>query len=72
MGLAGSQDPKPVSLLLHAGWEQGLLTRWEPINRKQIPTWHLLSAWPPHHTPPTAFRLAQDLPRLSPATESQN
>ena len=73
MGLAGSQDPSPPSLLLHAAREQGLLTPWEPINRKQTPTWCLLpQPGPHHHSPPTALPLAQDLPRLSLAPESQN
>lgn len=57
MGLAGSQDPGPPFLLLHAAWEQGLLTPWEPINRKQTPTWHMLLQLGPLITVPPALPL---------------
>lgn len=74
-GYGAGWQPGPQSSLplLHAAREQGLLTPWEPINRKQTPTWCLLPPpGPHHHSPPTALPLAQDLPRLSPAPESQN
>lgn len=63
MGLAGSQDPGPPFLLLHAAWEQGLLTPWEPINRKQTPTWHLLLQLGPLITVPPTLPLPG--PRIS-------
>lgn len=48
--------PPSCSVLLG---EQGLLTPWEPINRKQTPTWCLLPQPGPHHySPPTALPLA--------------
>lgn len=63
MGLAGSQDPGPPFLLLHAAWEQGLLTPWEPINRKQIPTWHMFLQLGPLITVPPILPLPG--PRIS-------
>lgn len=73
MGLAGSQDPRPPSLLLHAARGAGPA---HPLgtNKQETDTNLVLapSAWPPPLQSPNCSPTGLRLPRFSLAPESQN